>query len=280
MSSGRRSAFKSRQSHIAPLKGRKDDFKCMVLSVLWSWHVSRRTDHQSSYIFQAILNLAAQTEELQVGVKKPTGKHAAITRSTLTSASICTQFICLHYLTVQSCVMRSSPSFSSRLSKKISNPASIETFSAQHTHSGISHYSLHNRAGIKRNDLLSGSSGSSEQCSEQLYCKCKRREKATTELEADQQSVRRNSKFSIRAAENAASICMTNGTFVQGVRGLQAGHELGGPSLCTVHSSQGKNLVGQHSSRSSSKTFSRVRTEGEAAQTSSHSLLQSHFCQR
>lgn len=239
MSSGRRSAFKSRQSHIAPLKGRKDDFKCMVLSVLWSWHVSRRTDHQSSYIFQAILNLAAQTEELQVGVKKPTGKHAAITRSTLTSASICTQFICLHYLTMQSCVMRSSPSFSTRLSKKISNPASIETFSAQHTHSGISHYSLHNRAGIKRNDLLSGSSGSSEQCSEQLYCNCKRGEKATTELEADQQSVRRNSKFSIRAAENAASICMTNGTFVQGVRGPAgaAGGTRAGRAV-TVHSAQ------------------------------------------
>lgn len=44
--------------------------------------------------------------------------------------------------------------------------------------------------------------------------------KATIGLEADQQSARRNSKFSISAAENAASICMTNGTFVQGREGL------------------------------------------------------------
>lgn len=64
-------------------------------------------------------------------------------------------------------------------------------------------------------------------------------EKATTELEADQQSVRRNSKFSIRAAENAASICMTNGTFVQGVRGPAgaAGGTRAGRAV-TVHSAQ------------------------------------------
>lgn len=42
---------------------------------------------------------------------------------------------------------------------------------------------------------------------------------ATIGLELDQQLVRRNSKFSICAAENAASICMTNGTFVQGCEG-------------------------------------------------------------
>lgn len=43
--------------------------------------------------------------------------------------------------------------------------------------------------------------------------------KATVGLEPDQQLARRNSKFSICAAENAASICMTNGTFVEGREG-------------------------------------------------------------
>lgn len=43
--------------------------------------------------------------------------------------------------------------------------------------------------------------------------------KATIGLEADQQLARRNSKFSICAAENTACICMTNGAFVQGREG-------------------------------------------------------------
>lgn len=45
------------------------------------------------------------------------------------------------------------------------------------------------------------------------------KKEATIGMELDQQSARRNSKFSIRAAENSASICMTNRTFVQGHEG-------------------------------------------------------------